>query len=129
MIKDRQYNIINYFIDLAKQKRALTIFGNGMQRRDYVYIDDVVNALLLAPINQIAYGQIYNIGYGKPIAFKDMVTGIAKKGNVKINYMPWPPEYLSAETGDYYCEISKAKKQLNWKPTISYEKGIDLCFG
>jgi len=127
----RNYNVINYFIDRAVQRKSLTIFGTGEQLKDYVYIDDVVNALLFAPFHPASYGQIYNIGYGKPITFKDMVKIIAERGKVDIQYKKWPREYQAIETTEtenYYSDISKATEDLGWIPTISYKKGVELSF-
>ena len=122
------YNVINSFIDSAIKKKALTIFGKGQQIRDYLYIDDLTEALLLAGANKRANSQIYNVGYGKPITFKKMLKIIAHRANVNIEHSPWPSSYRQLETGDYVTDIRKIRQHLHWGPKISPEQGVELCF-
>lgn len=118
------YNVINHFINLAKKGKTLTIYGDGKQKRDYVYIDDFIDVLILT-INKKASGKIYNVGLGKGIAFKEMAELIVKevgKGSVKL--VKWPKRYEQVETGSYISDISKIKNDLGFNPKISFEEGI-----
>lgn len=125
--KFNRYNVINYMIDQAKLGKNLVIFGGGNQIRDYLFVDDYIDALLLSGLSSRAIGQIYNIGYGKPIKLKEMVTIIAKEFNVKIEYKSWPTDYKSFETGDFYSDNIKIYKHINWSPRITPEDDIKLC--
>ncbi|MDO8487471.1 MAG: GDP-mannose 4,6-dehydratase [Candidatus Curtissbacteria bacterium] len=120
------YNIINDFIDKAKRGETLTIYGDGNQGRDYIYVDDLVEAFTAAAKNpNISSGQIYNLGYGKGIKFKNMVSLISNKaGKGEIEFVPWPKSYKDVETGSYISDISKIKKQLGFSPKIGFEEGI-----
>lgn len=120
------YNIINDFIDKAERGETLTIYGDGSQERDYIYVDDLVEAFTAAAQNpDSSFGQIYNLGYGKGIKFKDMVNLISNKaGNRKVKFVPWPKSYKDVETGSYISNISKIKKQLGFLPKIGFEDGI-----
>lgn len=120
------YNIINNFIDRALKGKDLTIYGDGNQIRDYIYIDDLVQAFILALEKaKISCGQIYNLGYGKGIKFKEMVGLIIDKvGQGKIKYAPWPRAYETVETGSYISDISKVKKQLGFTPKTTFKEGI-----
>lgn len=123
-IKFSGYNIINYFLDLAKKNETLTIFGDGNQKRDYLYIDDFIDAIILASTPKSA-GQIYNLGFGKGTSLKEMaklIIKIAGKGNLKL--VKWPKKYHDVETGDYVSDISKIKKELGFSPKISFAEGI-----
>lgn len=120
------YNVINYFIDEAKKGKTLTVFGEGKQVRDYIYISDLVDAFITG-LDQKADGQIYNLGYGKPIEFVKMVKSIvAAVGMGKIKYVKWPEDFKEVETGDYISNISKIKHELGFKPKIDFENGIKL---
>lgn len=121
------YNVINYFIDLASRGQNLIIFGKGEQVRDYLYIDDLIEVLLLAGIKRKAEGQVYNVGWGRSIKFKQMIKIIASKTNVKIKYISWPSNYRKIETGSYISDIRKIKNHLGWYPKIKPEQGIELC--
>lgn len=120
------YNVINNFIDMAKNDKILTIYGNGNQERDYIYIDELVDAFILAVKDpKISSGQIYNLGFGKGIKFKEMIALILNKvGKGKIKHTKWPKSYEVVETGSYVSDISKIKKHLGFVPKISFEEGI-----
>ena len=118
------YNLINHFIDLAKREKNLLIFGKGDQLRDYIYIDDLVQAFIIAAESDVQQ-QIYNLGYGEGISLTKManlITKNVKKGNIK--YINWPKDNKSIETGSYTSDISKIKKELGFKPKIGFEEGI-----
>lgn len=120
------YNVINYFIDEAKKGNALTIFGDGKQTRDYIYIEDLVEAFVKG-LNEEANGQIYNLGYGQPIEFVRMIKSIVKTvGRGKIEFVKWPPDFKGVETGSYVSDIGKIKKDLGFTPKTDFEKGIKL---
>ncbi len=120
------YNVVNLWINLAKQNKAITVFGKGQQIRDYLYISDLINAFVLAGTKNKAYGQIINIGSGKPLNMISMAKQIIKKHGGKIAYKSWPKNWQTAETGDYYTNTSKAKRILSWQPTISFTKALSL---
>lgn len=123
--KFQGYNVINSFIDLALQGKDLTIYGRGRQVRDYIYIDDLVEAFMLCS-KEKANGQIYNLGFGKGISFKGMVKLIQKTaGKGKLNYRQWPKDIKDVETGDYITDITKIKKELNFTPKVNFQKGIE----
>lgn len=126
MSKNTHYNVINYFIDQAKRDEFLTVYGKGQQRRDYLYIEDLINAFLTVANNKKAIGNVYNIGSGQGqslVSVAKLIIKLARKG--KLKFINWPPEYKKIETGDYVSDISKIKK-LGWYPHISLEEGIRL---
>ena len=119
-----KYNIVNYFIDQAQNGQSLTIFGTGNQKRDYIYIDDFINALLLATTSKKS-SQVYNLGFGQGIKLKDMTKMIIKAVGIgRIVYKQWPKDYKEVETGSYISDISKIQKELDFKPKIDFETGI-----
>ena len=119
-----KYNIVNYFIDQAQNGQSLTIFGTGNQKRDYIYIDDFINALLLAATSKKS-SQVYNLGFGQGIKLKDMTKMIIKAVGIgRIVYKQWPKDYKEVETGSYISDISKIQKELDFKPKIDFETGI-----
>lgn len=119
------YNIINHFIDQALRDKTLTIFGDGTQKRDYLFVDDFVNAFILAAIQPESWGQIYNLGAGVDIKFKEMVNLIVKKaGRGKIKFAKWPKEARVVETGDYVSDITKIKKEFGFSPKVDFEEGV-----
>lgn len=118
------YNVINHFIDLAQENKEIRIFGDGNQLRDYLYIDDLVDAFILA-LSPRSSGKIYNLGFGQGIKFKEMVQLIVEKvERGKIRFAPWPETFQQVETGSYISDISKIKKELGFSPKIDFKEGI-----
>lgn len=118
------HNIVSQCIRRALQRKPLVIFGDGNQIRDYLYIDDLLEALLLVGIEPKTSGQIYNVGYGKGIAFKEMMEIITQFTGVPIIHKNWPKDYALIETGDYYTDITKLTHTIPWSPRYSYIQGI-----
>ena len=102
--------------------------SEGSQLRDFIYVGDVVNAILKALVSQKSRGEIINIGTGKPKKLKNIIENVKKisKGGLpqfgKI-------ELRKDEILKLYPNISKAKKILNWKPKTSFKKGLKSTIG
>jgi UDP-glucose 4-epimerase len=124
----RQVNTISYFISRAKHNMNLPIFGKGNQLRDYIYIEDVIDAILIVGKSNKTIGQIFNVGYGQSIRFIDMANIIASHASNKIIHIPWPNNYKEIESGDYYTNIHKINHLLSWKPKYNPQLGIQHCF-
>ena len=102
----------------------MTIYGQGEQERDYLYVDDLIEAFLLSLTPKSA-GRIYNLGYGKGIKFIEMAKLIIKivgRGNLK--FVKWPQDFKKVETGSYVSDITKIREDLGFIPRITFEKGI-----
>jgi nucleoside-diphosphate-sugar epimerase len=128
-MKHSKYSILGWFLRLAMEGKTIKIFGDGKQLRDYIYIDDIINAFLLAGANEKADDLTFNLGYGESISFGDMIKTIIKiVGNGKYEYVEWPNNYERVETGDFIVDIEKAKNILSWEPTTKIEDGIKKTF-
>jgi len=97
----------------------------GEQTRDFVYVADLVEALILASRNTNAHGQIINIGSGVPIKIGDIAQTIekiiGKRGLVKLGGKP----YRKNEVMDYYITTTKAERILGWKAKTSLKEGLN----
>jgi len=115
--------VIVKFIEQLKQKKSPVIFGDGTQTRDFVYVDDVVDAALNILNCKKCAGDIINVGSGKETSIKELYNILLRMfgmRNVK-------PEYGSPRAGDIkrsYADLSKAEKLLGYKPKFSLEDGL-----
>jgi len=124
-MKHSKYSIVGWFIRLAMEDRTIKIFGDGSQLRDYVYVDDMVEAMILAAALPGSSGQVFNLGSGIGTSFGDMAkTVVDVVGSGKVEYVPWPPNYEKNETGDYVTDITKARHELGFEPQVSLLDGI-----
>lgn len=121
----RAYGIANKFIQSAVRGEALTVFGCGEQHRDYLYIDDLVHALLLAGSREIARGKVYNIGDDRSASLMELAKlAVSTAGSGVITQIPWPDDYRAIETGDFQSDISLAARELGWVPVTQLAEGV-----
>jgi len=122
-----KYTIINWFIRNAMEDKEIVIYGNGEQIRDYIFVEDLADAFILASDDENISNEVFNLGSGTGTRFKDMVQSVVETvGKGKIKFVPWPPDYLNVETGDYITDISKIKQFLGWSPKINLDEGISI---
>ncbi|KAF0132908.1 MAG: NAD-dependent epimerase/dehydratase [Candidatus Saganbacteria bacterium] len=127
-MKHSRQGVVNWFIRQIIDGEEIIIYGDGKQIRDLNYVDDVVEAFLLAAESEKANGQIFNIG-GNPISLKDLIGLLIKvKGRGSYKLIPFPPDSKKIEIGDYAADYSKIKSMLGWSPKVSLEEGIKKTF-
>ncbi|MFQ5964758.1 MAG: NAD-dependent epimerase/dehydratase family protein [Candidatus Scalinduaceae bacterium] len=128
-MKHDKYSLVGWFLRQAMERKTIQIFGDGKQLRDYIYVEDIINAFLTASISDKAVGNIYNAGFGKSHQFSDMVKTVLKVvGQGKLEYVPWPENYEKIETGSFKMSLEKAKSDLGWSPKIELEDGIKKMY-
>ncbi len=100
------------------------IFEDGKQSRDFVNVDDVCQALLLSINKKEANGEIFNVGTGLPITIKEIAETITEKINPSLKPI-YNTQYRVGDIRHCVADISKIKNKLGYKPSITFEKGID----
>ncbi len=124
-MKHSKYGIVNWFIRLALEGKPLTVFGEGLQNRDYIFVEDLAEALARAPLYSATDGQVYNLGSGAGTPFIDMVKLVAELlPGTEIQYLEWPKDRYFVETGDFIADIGKLKEATGWQPRTSLRQGI-----
>lgn len=125
-MKHNAYGIVNWFIRLAMDGKPLTIYGDGRQIRDYVYVDDVAKGLLAVALSPETSGKTYNLGSGTGTPFRDMVRKIADCiPNTEVREVPWPADRYFVETGDYVSNLSRIQAATGWVPEVGFDEGIE----
>lgn len=125
MKHDRQ-GFIPVFVRQAMNGEEIKIFGDGRQRRDYNYIEDVVRAFLMAAVSPETDGQVYNLGSREVVPHLQFVKTLLEvigKGSYVI--VPFPPEKKRIDIGDYYGNYEKIYKNLGWEPQVSLREGLE----
>ena len=109
-------SVIGVFLKQKLENKPLTIVGDGSQGRDYIHVLDVANAFYLAAKSKYK-NEVFNLGYGKIISIGKIVDLLRPTKTINIPYRPGEPYRSKAN-------ISKIKKKIGWKPSISFEKGF-----
>ncbi len=107
--------VFGVFFKQKLENKPFTVVGNGNQKRDFVFVTDVVNAFYKAATNKVS-GQIFNLGSGKPKSVNELVKILGGK-KIYIPKRPGEPNITHADT-------RKIKKTLKWSPKISFKDGV-----
>ena len=121
-----KYGIVNWFIRLALDGQPLTIFGEGTQQRDYIFVQDLAEGILNVALTPETAGQVYNLGSGVGTPFIDMARLVAQSlPGTEIKHLPWPQDRYFVETGDFIADITKLQEATGWAPQTGLQEGIE----
>jgi len=123
-MKHKEQGFVGWFIRQAIDDEEIKIFGDGQQVRDINYVDDVVDALLMAAIDDKVNGEVFNLG-GCPISLLNLVKLIIDavgRGTYKL--VEYPKEWKKIEIGNYIADITKIKNELGWEPKTDIKEGL-----
>jgi len=115
--------VISIFVDRLLIGRAPTIFGDGEQTRDFVFVEDVVHANLLAGLAPGASGQAFNVARGESITLRAVYDALAKATGMRL-----APHYAPARPGDIrhsLANIERARSVLGYAPQVAVEEGLE----
>ncbi len=124
-VKDARQTFLGIWIRLLLEGKPIKVFGSGLQLRDFNYVDDCVNALLLAGANDAANGKVYNLGSDEVISLKDLAQMLVNLlPNSQYELIPFPPERKTIDIGDYYSNYNLITQELGWSPQVSLQEGL-----
>ena len=118
-------NLLTQFMDAMMKKERPVIYGDGEQRRDFVFVTDVVDALKRA---SSAKGfNIYNVGTGKSYSLNEAVEKLQKITGKKVK-----PKYVKMPVKNYVmvtqADVSKAKREIGFSAKVDIDKGLSLLY-
>lgn len=124
-VKDARQTFLGIWIKRLIDNEPIEIWGDGKQIRDFNYVDDAVDAILLAATSDDCNGHIFNLGSPERFNFVDLAElciDINGGGNYKI--IPYPPDRKPIDIGDYYADFALIQKKLGWKPKVALREGL-----
>jgi UDP-glucose 4-epimerase len=115
----------NWFIRRAMDGDDLLVYGDGSQLRDMIYVDDVVDAFLIAGMEPAADGLAFNIGSGAGVSVRRLAElAVATTGRGCVRLVEYPSDWRPVEVGDFVADITLARERLGWQPAVSLDEGI-----
>ena len=123
-VKDARQTFLGVWVRRLVEGLSFEVWGGG-QRRDLTYVDDAVEAFLMAAASDEAVGRIYNVGGDTPISLRDLADLL-----VELNHggeyivRTFPPEYERIDIGDYYSDFSLIRSTLGWEPRVPLREGL-----
>jgi len=125
LLKHSRQGFIGWFIRLAIEGREISIYGDGSQQRDFVYVDDAADAFLRAGASDACNGEVFNIGGDEPITHRDLTAMLVRlAGGGTVQYVEWPAEKKAIDIGSFYADSTKFKRTTGWRPSICLEEGL-----
>lgn len=114
--------VIPLFIAALQAGRQPMIFGDGTQSRDFVYVENVVDANLAASQAQGVNGRVYNVAHGEPLTVVELLKELCR-----LMGKPFQPNFAPPRAGDVlhsWADISAARRELGFQPKIGLHEGL-----
>ena len=124
-VKDARQTFLGIWIRLLIEGRPIKVFGDGLQLRDFNYVDDCVEAMLRAGASEAANGQVYNLGSTEVVSLKKLAEVMVNLGHGgSFELVPFPSDRKAIDIGDYYSDFSLITQELGWVPKIRLNQGL-----
>ena len=128
-IKDARQTFLGIWIRNLLEGKPIHVYGDGQQRRDYNYVDDLLDALVLASTENKAIGKVFNLGAPDPMSLKETAEIMCSEiGLASWNLVPFPEDRKAIDVGDFTCDYSSFGSAFGWKPKIKFADGIKRSF-
>ncbi len=125
LVQHNRQGFIGWFIRLAVEGKEIQVYGDGSQLRDFVFVDDVVDAFLRAGSTDVINGEALNVGGSEPISLRDLVhLLIETAGSGSVRFVEWPEEKKAIDIGSFYSDSTKFQTAVGWKPRVSLKDGL-----
>jgi UDP-glucose 4-epimerase len=125
LLKHNRQGFIAWFIRLALEDKEISIFGDGSQIRDFVYVDDAVDAFLRAGECDACNGEVFNVGGDEQIAHRDLVAMLLDvAGTGRYRFIEWPAEKKAIDIGSFFADSSRFRRTTGWTPRVGLREGL-----
>jgi UDP-glucose 4-epimerase len=125
-IKNERQGMAGVFLNRALRGQDLKLFGTGLQLRDFNYVTDVVEALLLAAVTPACYGKLFNLGALTNHSLLDFCEILQDLCQVRYEVVPFPADRKLIDIGDYYGSFARFHEATGWQPRIDLAEGLRL---
>ena len=125
LIRHNRQGFIGWFIRLALEGREIQIYGDGSQRRDFVFVDDVTDAFLRAGATDAVNGDVFNVGGSEHFSHRELVTILIEAaGRGSVRFVEWPEDKRRIDIGSFYSDSSKFERVTGWSPRVPLREGM-----
>ena len=124
-VKDARQTFLGIWIKQLIEGQPIQVWGDGTQIRDFTYVDDCVDALLMAAASPAADGQIFNLGSDETINLRDLAALLIQiNGGGSFDVIPFPADRKPIDIGDYYADYRLIQGRLGWRPRVALREGL-----
>lgn len=123
--RDARQTFLGIWLRLVVQGKPVQVFGDGTQRRDFNYVEDVVAALLGVAASDAAAGKVYNLGSNEVVSLKELAALLIEvNGGGTYELVPFPGELKKIDVGDYFGAFGKIEAEHGWRPETQLREGL-----
>lgn len=123
-IKDARQTFLGIWIKLLLEGKPFEVWG-GEQLRDFTYVDDAVDALLIAATKEEANGRVYNLGGCEVLSLRELAALLVKvNGSGEFQVRTFPDDRKRIDIGDYYADDKLILSELGWSPKVDLKEGL-----
>ncbi|HEU5012005.1 MAG TPA: NAD-dependent epimerase/dehydratase family protein [Roseiflexaceae bacterium] len=124
-VKDSRQTFLGIWIKQILSGEPIQVWGDGAQIRDFNYVDDAVEALLMTGALPAADGQIFNLGSDETINLRDLAELLVEiNGAGSYSVVPFPADRKPIDIGDYYADYRLIQGRVGWRPRVSLREGL-----
>ena len=127
-IKDARQTFLGVWVRAVVEGRAFEVWG-GEQLRDFTYVDDCVDAMLMAAASPAADGRVFNVGGDQVVSLKSLAeVTVQAAGGGSFEVREFPPERKRIDIGDYYADDQAFRASVGWQPRVPLLEGLKRTF-
>lgn len=124
-IHSPEFTFNNYFMGLALKGENIKVFGGGAQLRNVLYVDDAVDAIMLAAINENSIGEVFTAAHDEHWSVLEIAEmTMARMGRGHVECIEWPNTNKLIDVGSVVLSGKKIKDCLGWTPKIKIDEGL-----
>ena len=125
LVKHARQGFVGWFIKQAIEGEEIQVFGDGQQVRGFNYVDDVVDALMIAAVHDKAQGDYFNLGGERAVALEEFVKLLLKAaGHGSYRIVPFPGDKKAIDVGSVYSSAAKFNFATGWRGRVPIEEGL-----
>nr|MBA2354075.1 NAD-dependent epimerase/dehydratase family protein [Acidobacteriota bacterium] len=125
LIRHNRQGFIGWFVRRIVEDQEIEIYGDGLQMRDFVYVDDACDAFLRAGASEACNGDVFNVGGSEPIKHRDLVELMIEVANTgRHRFVEWPAEKKAIDIGSFYADSTRFRERTGWEPVVTLREGL-----
>ncbi len=126
-IHSPEFTFNNYFVGLALQGKTITVFGDGAQKRNVIYVRDACEALIAVASGPCAFGRTYFAVHDDHSTVAEVAKATVEHiGSGRVDFIAWPESRKRIEVGDAILSNARIKSEIGWRPLTTLNVGLDI---